>query len=139
MDVDNNDVAILLGKILGEIYRSQKASGVPMGKSDGHVYGLLNGFEEALNAEFVDIGFISKEQSNAVDEVLDEYFNGDKELSGFYDIEHTLSANGVSRSDAIRIFKYLKADNRYGDLMEKMDSGHSPMECRNLDLSDCDK
>ena len=49
---------ILFGKILGEIYRLQDKNGVVNGVASGRIYGLLNGFEEAINEELSSIGCV---------------------------------------------------------------------------------
>ena len=138
MDIENKDIALLLGKVLGEVYRLQNNQGVPVGVSKGHIYGLLHGFERAIKEELGDIGFVSEDESVAVDEVLDEHFYDQEKLaefSGFYDIEDDLSGKEIDRGKAIRVLRYLYADDRFTDLIEKINnSGNSPTECSTLEL-----
>ncbi|CAM4173673.1 hypothetical protein SAMN06265348_105419 [Pedobacter westerhofensis] len=72
MEKDNK---ILLGKLLGEIYRLQKnTSEMAFSASFGQRYGLLNGFEDAIDHELEMIGFVSQDELNNVGKILDEVF-----------------------------------------------------------------
>ncbi len=62
-----------------------------------------------------------------------------KNFRGFYDIERELEQRGVHRSDAIAILRYLKANHQFTDVIEKMDSSHSPSECRRFELTEWDR
>jgi hypothetical protein len=137
-----NESKLLLGKILGEIYRIQRSSDeVSCPASDCQIYALLHGFEDAVNQELEMIGFISSDQVRSVVDVLEPIWQDKEQLKafkGFYDIERELQNRGVDRSAAIRILKYLKANNQFTDIIGKMDSSGSPSECRRFDLSDWD-
>ncbi|MGZ4977010.1 MAG: hypothetical protein ACXV8O_07655 [Methylobacter sp.] len=137
-----NESKLLLGKILGEIYRIQRSSEeVSCPASDCQIYALLNGFEDAVNQELEMIGFISSDQVRSVVDVLEPIWQDVEQLKafkGFYDIERELQNRGVDRSAAIRVLKYLKANNQFIDIIGKMDSSGSPSECRRFDLSDWD-
>lgn len=138
-DIDENK--ILLGKILGEIYRMQLRSNTPCGASKGKIFGLLNGFENVIDEEIEAIGYITKKQLNATIKILNPIYGDPTKLSefkGFYDIEHELAAVGVDRSDAIRILMYLYADNKFTAMIDKMNSSGSPVECCTFDLSEWD-
>lgn len=136
MALDNNQ--ILLGKILGEIYRLQKNQNVPCSAEDSRIYGLLNGIESVIEDELEGIGFVSKEQFNHTTKVLDGIWNDPDELrsfKGFYDIENDLQHGDVDRSTAMTVLTYLNADNSFTDLIGKMDSSGSPTECRTFTLN----
>lgn len=135
MAIDNNQ--ILLGKILGEIYRLQKNQDVPCGAEEARIYGLLNGFESVIEEELESIGFVSKEQLSHTVKVLNEIWNDPEEMGsfkGFYDIENDLQRGDVDRSTAMRVLTYLDANNSFSDLISKMDSSDSPSECRTFTL-----
>jgi hypothetical protein len=86
-------------------------------------------------------GFISKAKENAATDVLDEHFDDPVKLAaftGFYQIEHELGNRGVSRSDAILILRKLKAEGRYGELIDKIQdrsNSNSPIELHHLDVA----
>lgn len=135
---------ILVGKLLGEIYRIQNRSNgdIPCQAGEGHIYGLLHGFERAIEEELDQIGFISEEKLAIVEEILSEYFYDKEKLEkfkGFYDIENRLKENDIDRGEANRILKYLSADGRFVEVIEKMNSSNSPVECKTFELSDWDK
>lgn len=133
---------VAFGKILGEIYRLQRVQGLPVAADLGRVYGLLNGIERAIDEEFESVGFVSEAQVAHAQTVLDEYFYDSAKLDafkGFYDVEGQLEAGGVSRDDAISIFKYFLASRSYVELIERMDSKHSPIECKNFSLDEWSK
>lgn len=132
---------IMFGKLLGEIYRIQNRQGhCPV--SESVIYGLLHGFETVIDQEIERVGYISKEDLRAVEDILNEYHVDDEklqELTGFYDIESQLEERGISRSKAMEIFTYLKADRRFNHVIEKFNSSNSPVECKTFELDDWDK
>jgi hypothetical protein len=71
-----------------------------------------------------------EEQVIAVCKVLEPYRKGEKELTGFYDIEATLDRKGVDRGVFISIAERLFALDGYEDLIKKFNTGNSPCECR---------
>ena len=139
----NVKTKIMLGKILGEIYRIQNSSNVMQcPASPGRIYGLLNGIEDAIDAEIQTDSLISTDKVDAVCKVLDPIFSDPTKLdefSGFYDIEDELNERDVDRSDAIRILTYLYADGKLATVIDKMNSKNSPVECKTFGLSEWDK
>ena len=134
-------IKILLGKILGEIYRVQNASKM-CAASPGRIYGLLNGIEDAIDYELDTMSLITRDKVKAVCDVLNPIFSDSKrleEFTGFYDIEGELKGKGVNRVDAIRILKYLKAEGRFIGVIEKMNSENSPIECKTFELNEWDR
>ena len=136
------DTKLLFGKILGEIYRIQKATdGIACPASPGQVYALLNGFEDAVDQEIEMMGSITKDQVRAVMDVLDPIWMDQEKLAnfkGFYDIENELQSRGVDRWDAIGVLTYLKANHQFEEIIAKMDTSGSPSECRRFELSEWD-
>ena len=137
------EIKLLFGKILGEIYRLQMhTEGMKSGGSPGRIYGLLNGLETEIEAELAAIPFIPKEKYYAVADVLEEYYRDDekmKKFTGYYTIEGELSRRGVSRSEAMVILTEMKANRRFVELIAKMDSSHSPGECRTFEIDEFNK
>jgi hypothetical protein len=135
----DKETGLILGKILGEIYRIQRSTeGISCSASDSHIFALLHGFEHAAKEEIERLGFVSEDQLKAVMDVLEPiWLNPEKlaEFKGFYDIERTLKSHGVDRSDAIRILTYLNANGQFTEVIDKMDSSGSPSECRKFDIS----
>ncbi|MEV9639490.1 hypothetical protein ABZ756_02180 [Mammaliicoccus sciuri] len=137
------DNKLVVAKILGEIYRIQKRlpdNACPVGNDV--IYGLLNGIERVVDSELEELYFISQGKEEAAVGILNEYFiDRDKlnNLKGYYDIEHKLEDRGIDRSDAIRIFTQLKAEGRFVNVIEKMDSSNSPGECRTFDIPSYEK
>lgn len=139
--LDRDRIELLLGKILGEIYRMQRHVGMAT-EGPAVSYALCHGFEHVLADTFREIGGISKAQVGAVNSVLDEYFDDPEKLEafrGFYEIEYKLERLGVCRGTAITILKYMKATGRYDPMLNKMDCSGSPGECRTFELGKWDE
>jgi hypothetical protein len=132
---------LMFGKLLGEIYRSQKRQGFsPV--SDAVIFGLLNGFEHVIDEEIEKIGYITTEEFNAVGDILNEYFIDNEKLEnlkGYYDIEPELERRGISRWKAIQILTLYKASRRFENVIEKFNSHFSPSECKRFEISDWDR
>ena len=134
-EIDTN--ALLLGKLLAEVYRVQRKLEIPTA-DDATIYGLRNGFETVVAEELERIGFVSKAQVKHVMDVLDPIWQDPTKLAafkGFYDIESELESGGVDRSTAIAVLTYLNAHGQFTDVIAKMDTNHSPGECRKFVLS----
>nr|WP_319401862.1 hypothetical protein [uncultured Carboxylicivirga sp.] len=139
----DNESKLFFGKILGEIYRIQNNSeDMACPAEPSQIFGLLNGFENVIDEEIERIGAVSREELYAVMDVLDEYWRDlekRQEFKGFYDIEHKLQQRGIGRGKAIPILTYLKANHQFVELIDKMNSQHSPIECKNFDLDEFEK
>ena len=133
----------LPGRILGEIYRIQNATeGMEPVAGPGRIYGLLNGFDEAIDEELEYAKGISNDKLGAVTDVLNPIFDDPERLNqfqGFYDVEKELQARGVSRTEAMKILKYLWNNESFTELIDKMDSSRSPAECRTFELRTYEK
>lgn len=133
----DKDTKRLLGKILGEVFRLQRAQGIATSGDKDQIYGLLYGFEDVLDEVSQEVGEISSEKVKVVTDVLEQIWQDPQKLekfTGFYDIEQNLSQQGVSRVDAMKILTYLKAGDRFSEVINKMDSSNSPGECRTFEL-----
>lgn len=130
----------MFGTLMGQIYRTQRMINPDRaGASDADIYGLLNGIEDAVDQELAKTGWISKATYEACCQVLDTVFHDPERLesfTGFYEIEDELRSRGVSRSDAIRILKYLRSSRCYTQLIDKMDSSNSPGEFTIFELDE---
>jgi hypothetical protein len=140
MSIDKN--TLLLGKILGEIYRMQSKAGLPCSAGPERVYGLLHGFEREIDDELESIGFVSDAQVDAVAGVLEPIWQ-DREktaaITGFYNIEPALESVGINRSVAINVLTYFSAARSYTEIISKFNSRNSPIECQTFDLDSTDK
>jgi hypothetical protein len=137
-----DDTKKLMGKILGEIYRIQVNSNIPCSATQQQVYGLLHGFEEAIESELNSIGFVSNKEVDAVAKTIDPIWTNAQRLeafTGFYNIEPELHSKGVDRPQAMKILRYFHADGGFEEIIKKMDSNESPSECRKFELSKYDK
>ncbi|MBH8609109.1 hypothetical protein [Thermoactinomyces sp. CICC 10521] len=138
----DRETKILFGKLLGEIYRVQKY--MPNNVchvGDQTIYGLLNGMESVIDEEIEKIGFISADDQKNLEDILYKYYQDENLLEqfiGYYQIENDLKKHGISRDKAIRILKYLYADGRYTNVIDKMNSNGSPVECKKFNLDDYD-
>lgn len=141
--MSGDDTRRLLGVLLGEVYRVQKRVDPSMcGVGDDTIYGLRNGFEDAIDYVLESAGDVPAAQLSAMGTLLDEHFMDPVKLAafkGFYDIEHDLQRLGIDRGQAIKILTYFHAGRRFGELIEKMNSDRSPSECRKFDLHAFDK
>jgi len=134
-EIDTN--AVLLGKLLAEVYRVQRKLEIPS-VDEATIYGLRNGFETVIAEELERVGFISKAHVKHVMDVLDPIWQDPAKLAafkGFYDIERELESGGVDRSTAIAVLTYLNAHGQFTDVIAKMDTHGSPTECRTFALS----
>lgn len=132
----------LLGKILGEIYRLQTNTQIPCAASEGRIYGLLHGVEEAIDSELERVGFIPANKVLAMVEILDAINLDEEKLAnfkGYRQIEHLVHSNDISRGEASVILKYFKGEDMFTDIIEKMDTTNSPYELRTFELSEFDK
>jgi hypothetical protein len=138
MNTSEINLKQLFGKVLGEIYRLRSTLDPDdYSVSESTIFGLTRGIETVIDEEIERTGWISKEQFEAVCDVLDQYSVGDVEqgkVRGFYDIEPSLNARGVDRPTAMIAITYLKADNRFTEIIEKFNSMHSPVECKRFDI-----
>lgn len=131
-----NDIKAIFGKVLGEIYRLQDASGsMTSGQEPGHIYGLRHGIEDTIDREIEAVGWIPNAQLEAFSDILGKA-QEDPKFKGYYDIESELKEAGIERVAAIRMLRYFKASGRFADVISKMDSMYSPIECKNFDLEE---
>ena len=132
---------ILLGKILGEVYRLQKCTFcLPCLASDGRIYGLLNGIEREVDLELEEVGFVSDEKLEAAERILEEYFDERKleEIKSYGELEKKLSQNNIDKKSAVIILKYLYTQECFAKVIEKIDSIDLPIEFQNLNLDEYD-
>ncbi|WP_155922176.1 hypothetical protein [Bacillus sp. EB01] len=118
----DKELKLALGKILGEIYRIQKAQEIDS-VSDSRLFGLLNGFEEAIDSELGNLQFISDEDVKKVTDELAPYWNGERdieEIPSFMTFRMDLERKGISHSKVVDILKYLKADGRFQTEIERL-------------------
>lgn len=136
----NQETKLLFGKILGEIYKTQQMIAGDE-KPNVKTYGLLNGIEDAIDEEIRGLQLISNEKFELISDVLFEIFDDEEKVEkfiGYYQIEPTLKSHGIQRWEAIRVLKYMNANDMYTNLIEKMDSSGSPGELRRLQLTNFD-
>ena len=137
--MDMTHTHLLLGKVLGEIYRLQNAC-LPSGsgKDPAHVFGLLKGIETTIDEELEVMSCISNKQLDVLIKVLEKAQN-DPDFKGYYSIEPELKGANIERETAIVMLKFLNARGSFTDVIDKMNSSHSPIECKDFALKDWDK
>jgi hypothetical protein len=137
------DTKLFLGKVLGEIYRTQKhMEGVVLPVGDAEIFGLLNGIEEVVDKEIPNTEYISNQKIKDMDSILRQIETKDEgltEFKGYRDIERDLEEKGINRGEAITILTYFKVKNYYYNIIKKMDSSDSPCECRRFEICDSQK
>ena len=136
--IEMNELKQLLMRTLGEVYRIQQRMQISVPVSDGVVYGLLNGVENAADSILTTDPVTAKESEDA-EKFLDEIYRDKAKMAkfeGFYDIERELQGMGIDRGKAIVLLTYLHNSGRFCELTEKMNSSHSPTECKDFELSE---
>jgi hypothetical protein len=121
-DSMDSELKLVLGKMLGEVYRVQRAQGICQ-VPDSKIFGLLNGVEEALDSEFENLSVISNSQISVVCDHLDPYFKGEKpieEMPSFLNFRMELEQHGISHSKLIDILKYLHASGSYTEEIDRL-------------------
>jgi transcriptional regulator with XRE-family HTH domain len=119
-----------MAKVVGEIMIVKNKLGCEV--DPAVVHGLLNGIETVVD-EYFEVNPITESEELQAGEVLDDIFLDPKkfkEFKGFYDIEKKL---GVDRMKAIRLIEQFSLNGQFTPLIEKMDSEHSPSECRTFE------
>jgi transcriptional regulator with XRE-family HTH domain len=127
---------LIFGKLLGELYRIQNKLEIATSGATDRIFGLLRGIEECIDEELDNLSLISNEKISAIREILDEIDSDEERREGFkgyYDIRSAIEARGITRYESIQIIKYLKISNQFVELIGKMNSNDSPMECRHFE------
>ncbi|OES43852.1 hypothetical protein [Domibacillus iocasae] len=110
----DKDLTLTLGKVLGELYEIQKQQGINK-VDNGHIYGLLHGFEEALKKEFENLNFISQEKVEAVSQYFSSFIKAGTEtddLPPFDSMRSQMEKQGMDQEQFITILRYLNASDR---------------------------
>jgi len=116
------ELKLALGKLLGEVYRSQKTQGI-LQISEGRLFGLLNGVEEEIDNELENMKFISKGHVSVVCDALDPYYKGEKaidEMPSFLHFRMELEHKGINHAMLIDILKYLRSIGSYTTEIDKL-------------------
>jgi hypothetical protein len=138
---------LLMGRVLGELFRIQRKLDMPCAAGDQDIYGLIAGIEptidDVVNArEAVDDALVRE-----VAAALDYFFNDPERLKkfrGYYDLESQLQQRGFvdahgKRGWIVKILDWFAANGRYQELIDKMDSSHSPIECKKFGPNEYEK
>ncbi|WPP39873.1 hypothetical protein SK066_14740 [Paenibacillus hunanensis] len=138
----DQDTKLAFGQILGQIYRIQKNISPDICQvNDATIYALLNGVETTIDSQLLEQGFISREKEAHVSNVLAEYHNDSDKLNnlkGYYDIEHDLEAGNINRVEASIIMTMFNERGLFKEVIAKMDSSFSPVECKRFEISEYD-
>ncbi len=111
--VDKN-LKLVLGKAFGELYEIQKQHGINK-VDNGHIYGLLHGFEEALDKEFENLSLISREETATVLRYFEPFLKVEKETSdlpSYDEMREEMKSKGITPERFITILRYLNACDR---------------------------
>lgn len=139
---DTTRLERILARMLGEQFRIQKKLGMAPGATDQDIYGLLIGIDASIDEVADDRDVISRDLVDTVANTLNDIYTDAARrdaFRGYYDLESALQQRGIERDQrwkVIRIVKWLYAAGQFGELIAKMDSEHSPDECRTFDLRD---
>jgi len=126
------------GKLLGEVYRLQHKMKLDCDAAPEQIFALLNGFENAIEDELNNLGYIPRHLLESAETILLDYENNParlKELAGYYTIESDFEAIGIDRTQARRLFTYWKAQGAFENVIAKLEgSEHSPAELKAFKL-----
>jgi hypothetical protein len=140
-DTVDNEMKAALGKIMGEVLRTQRrVAPDACNYESGTIYGLLNGVESTIDdVLFPEKFFVSNDEFNVAIRILDSYFVDvprRNAVKGYNDLAPELERAGLSRGKMSVIITHLKAQRRFVELIEKFDTGNSPDEMRRFDIRD---
>ena len=138
---------LLMGRVLGELFRIQRKLDMPCAVGDEEIYGLIAGIEPAIDEVVNPREAVDEALVREVAAALDYFFNDPqrlKEFSGYYDLERQLQQRGFidahgKRGWIIKILDWFAADGRYQALIDKMDSPNSPIECKTFGPNEYEK
>lgn len=133
-----DDLKRFLGQILGELYRLQRQvepKMCPVAPSTS--FAMVQGIDFAVDEHFELYPGIGRDQYEHTIMVLSNV--DPTQFKGFYDIEEDLAKGGVRRGEAMVLFRYLECKGMFLNLLQKMDSQHSPGELRTFKLEDDQK
>lgn len=139
----DDEMKVLLGRILGEILRMQRLGGLQIHREpDYKIYGLLNGIESVID-EYIN-PLVTNEQERILLETLNNYVDRPDEFIGYYTIENELRDRGFgdgpsARVAAIDLFTKFKAQGMFLNLIKNLDSEGSPGELRKIEDIDLEK
>ncbi|SDY84008.1 hypothetical protein [Thermoactinomyces sp. DSM 45892] len=112
---------VAYGKLLGEIYRIQKALGIPNECSDHHVYGLQHGMEPSIRAIWEEYDFISVDEIVIVDELFDEIESGNhKDVTSEEVLLDILESRGLPESKGRKVLQYYKLGGFYKERFDAL-------------------
>ncbi len=143
----NRENKLLMGRVLGELFRVQRKLGMPCAVGDEDIYGLIAGIEPAIDELLNVRESVDRALVNEVAAALDYFFNHPERLKGFqgyYDLEAQLQERGFvdphgKRGWIMKILDWFAADGRYHELIEKMNSPRSPIECKTFGPNEYEK
>ncbi|MFF2531203.1 hypothetical protein ACFVS2_20085 [Brevibacillus sp. NPDC058079] len=134
----DRDLKFALGKVLGETYRLQKRVNEGMCQvSDTTIFGLLNGIESVIDTQLGVDDPITEQDIAIMANILNPYHLDRvrfEAFRGYYDIEDEIENMGIGRSKAERILTYFNSNGQFREIIQRMDSSHSPTECRRFDV-----
>lgn len=131
--MDKNKV--LLGKILGELYRLQNHYAPGFFSTDkSTIYGLLNGIETVIDDQ-VPLDPISAGEYAIVNNILFDYSTG-REVLHPEAVDGHFRSMGIDRSKTTTILRYMKAAGFFEDVIDKISSGNCPSEYKTLEIPD---
>lgn len=128
------ETKFFLGKLLGETYRIQKHLNMNTA-SDSRIYGLVQGIESEIDAEMGELSPISDKDVSAMDAILNDWWGNKRdEFTGYYSIEPEIKAAGIDRATANRIISLFLSQEKFVEIIVKMDSQNSPIESKHFEI-----
>jgi len=121
------------GRIMGELLRIEKRIDPKMVNHwDDVIFGLLHGIEPVIDEFFPEDNepyrqIITKEDYSTFCDIMNECRRMGDDFRGYYDVEDKYS---FERGKACIILDYFRLAGLYPDIVEKINSEHSPVEVR---------
>lgn len=116
------NLKLLLAKMLGEVYRTQKEQNICQ-VSEATIFGLLNGFEETIDEQLGRMELITNEEVEKVAAYFAPYDSSEKtinDIPNYKFVEINFEREGVPAEKFQAIVKYLYAKNRFTAEIDKM-------------------
>ncbi len=114
----DNETKMFLGKVLGEVYKLQynlNPDNCTVGPE--RIYGLINGIENAVQAE-LPTDFINMQEIRQIEDILHPYLYEGKPKPSFLGLKVEAEKEMIDEGKLITILTYLKANGQFSNLIQ---------------------